>query len=95
MNVTAKVHERLHIFNVQTTKEMDQLIAQGGELEARKTAVAAERAKLEDDKNKMDLDVDTITRNLDELSKWISNNDSSSSIDIDAVTEPKDPISKQ
>jgi len=95
-NVNAKIQERLHQFNVTTTKEVDEFIARSGEIEARSAALAMEKARLDEDRARMDSDIETLTRNFDELSKWLSDNDSTTAaIDIDAVTEPKDPLSKQ
>jgi hypothetical protein len=40
-------------------------------------------------------DVDALTANFEEITKWLDANDNTSQVDIDAVTEPKDPLSKQ
>jgi len=94
-NVTAKIHERLHQFNIVTTKEVDDCIAQSADIEAKSTAIASEKNRLEEDKSRMDVDIDNLTKSFDELSKWLDDNNSVAVIDIDAVTEPRDPLSKQ
>eukprot|EP01114_Cavostelium_apophysatum_P008046 TRINITY_DN2030_c0_g1_i1.p1 TRINITY_DN2030_c0_g1~~TRINITY_DN2030_c0_g1_i1.p1 ORF type:complete len:100 (+),score=42.63 TRINITY_DN2030_c0_g1_i1:477-776(+) len=36
-----------------------------------------------------------MTKSFDDITRWLEANDQSADIDIDAVTEPKDPLSKQ
>jgi len=95
-NINSKIQDRLHQFNIGTTKEMDDCIQKGSELERRSATIASEKARLDEDKLRMDTDIDALTRNFDELSKWLEDNDTvTASIDIDAITEPRDVLSKQ
>jgi len=94
-NVTAKIQDRLHQFNVSTTKEVDDLIAQGADLEAKSASFASERSRLDEDKMRMDSDIEVLTKSFEDISKWLSDNNETNQIDIDAITEPRDPLSKQ
>jgi len=95
-SVTSKIQDRLHQFNQATTKEMDDLLVKSAELDAKGNAFVAERAQLDGEKQKMETDIEALTRNFEDLSKWLEDNDTASTgVNIDAVTEPKDVLSKQ
>jgi hypothetical protein len=51
--------------------------------------------QLEQQKAAMDVDVDNLSRYLDEITQWLSANDTQKEWDIDTVTEPKDILTKQ
>jgi len=96
MNISSKIQDRLHQFNIATTREVDELILQTSEFEAKSAALATERSRFDEDKFRMEADIEAMTRSFEELSKWLEDNDTVSSvIDIDVVTEPRDPLSKQ
>lgn len=46
-------------------------------------------------KDSFDQDVNELNERFEQVSTWLQQNDTTGEVDIDAVTEPRDPLSKQ
>jgi len=94
-SATERSQTRLQQFYQATTKEIDDFIAKNSELEGRMAAIDQEKMRLSTDKGQIDVDIDGMTKSFEDIAKWLEMNDTTGTIDIDAVTEPKDPLQKQ
>jgi len=64
--------------------------------DAKLKSMDSEKDRISQELNQMDSEVDDLTRKFDDISQWLEQNDNTNKqIDLDAVTEPKDPLSKQ
>eukprot|EP01114_Cavostelium_apophysatum_P008047 TRINITY_DN2030_c0_g1_i2.p1 TRINITY_DN2030_c0_g1~~TRINITY_DN2030_c0_g1_i2.p1 ORF type:complete len:411 (+),score=87.84 TRINITY_DN2030_c0_g1_i2:124-1356(+) len=94
-SATEKTQGKLQEFFSTTTKEIDNLIAENGRLEDRVRHSAIEKQQLDIQQTQASSDIESMTKSFDDITRWLEANDQSADIDIDAVTEPKDPLSKQ
>lgn len=94
-NATEKVQAKLQDFYSKTTKEIDELMAKNAVAEDKSRVLELEKQQLTAQLSQTDGDIDTLTKSFEDITKWLEENDASSKIDIDAITEPKDASSKQ
>jgi len=94
-SATEKTQIKMQEYFQNTTKEIDELMGKSGIAEDRGRALDMEKQQLQTQLSQMSGDIDTLTKSFDDITKWLEDNDASESIDIDAVTEPKDSLSKQ
>jgi ESCRT-I complex subunit TSG101 len=95
-NVTLKLQAKLHEFNTNCTKEMDEQIVIQNTQEEKSKILDLQKKQLLEEKSFVENDMDNLTKTLSDLSLWIQQNDQiANSLDIDALTEPRDILSKQ
>jgi len=90
---TLKTQANLHNFYTETTKEIDNLILgtandEDPAFEQRKRGIINQMAEL-------DNEIMNQSKKFDDLSKWLAANEHNSRVDIDNVTDPQDPLTKQ
>ncbi len=84
--VTEKLRRELKLVYEQLASEIDDLMSAGsGDPAARK----------QKELRKVRGEVEAAVAKNDELTRWLAANDSAGQVDIDAITEPRDPLSKQ
>jgi len=94
-SATERLQTRLHEFFSGATKEIDDFMLRNSELEEKARYLDLEKNRMEQERMQNEMDVDSLSKNFDELSVWLASNDGNAKIDIDAITEPKDALSKQ
>lgn len=94
-NLTEKLQIRLRELSKQCTEEIELETAKAASFEERSKALNDEKLRVVQEKVQLENEVENLTRNFEEITKWLDENDKSANIDMDAVTEPKDALSKQ
>jgi len=93
---TIKLQNKLHEYYSATTKDIDDLMVKSSSLEEKGRSIEQMKSLMESEFGQSDSEVSDLTVRFDEVSKWLEQNEgTNSSINIDAITEPKDPLSKQ
>jgi len=92
---TEKIQARMQDYFSKTTKEIDNLMAENAKLEEQSKNILSQKTQVEQQQAQATMDIENLTKSFDDINKWLEVNDRGSTIDIDALTEPKDPLSKQ
>jgi len=95
IKLTEKLQTNLHSFHINCTSEIDDLIAKNSEIEGKIAVLQQQKKQIEQEKIILGTGIDEMTKRFEEINKWLESNENISQIDIDAVTEPKDPLSRQ
>jgi len=96
IKLTDKTQSKLHEFNVNCTSEIDDLIAKNSQFEGKISVLQQQKQQIDKEKIILGQGIDDMTKRFEEINKWLGNNDNNDlKIDIDAVTEPRDPLSRQ
>lgn len=93
-SVTEKTQHKLQEFFSSTTKQIDNQIVETGRLEDKLRNLNNEKLNIDLQQGQVTSDIDQLTKSFDDINKWIEQNDMAN-LDIDSITEPKDPYSKQ
>jgi len=93
-SATDRVQSKLQEFFSRTTKEIDDLIAETQRCEEKNRAFDLEKQDLLNSHGQYSANLETVTKGLEDINKWLEDNDNPN-LEIDVVTEPKDPYSKQ
>lgn len=93
--VTSKIQQRLIQVNATLNREIEELMTKNSQMEQKIADMNNQKLDFEREKEKVDSEIEDLSAAFFEISLWIEKNDNQGSIDIDAVTEPRDPLSKQ
>ena len=84
--VTEKLRRELKNTYTELAKEIDELMT---------ASTVDPLARKQQELRKVRGEVEATQSKLDELTRWLATNDTGGDIDIDAITEPRDALSKQ
>jgi len=94
-NATMKIQERFHSFNKQIEKDIETSLAKTSVAESKVQQIDQEIKLIEDQKNAFDASIPQISDRIEEANQWLEQNDKEGKIDIDAITDPKEPTRLQ
>jgi len=90
--VTQKIQQKLQAFNQNSAREINEANEKNIRLEQNLVKLDNDLKTIEQQKDNFDSDVSTLTSRFQELTSWLEKHEGKETIDIDAVTEPKDPL---
>lgn len=93
-SATERLQGKLQKYFADTTKQIDDLIVENAKQDDKQRNIAIEKQSLDLQHGQISSDIDNLTKSFDDITKWLDANDSAT-LDIDQITEPKDPHSKQ
>ena len=94
-NVTNKIQNTLQQKNQQTMQQMDSNMRKQNELENNLRYVEQEIKNLQQRKDQIGDESERYLLKTSEVQKWLEQNQRANDVDIDALTQPKEPLSNQ